>query len=152
MTFRLRHLRTYATLLALTSLAACSSKNDPTPSDPAGMSWTVDGNSVTATSAVTQAMGTTVTVAGATGDTGGVFLDVPKTTGTYALSSTSNESATYIITPSQGASQVYESTSGSIVVSSVSATNISGTFTFTGTLSGGTAAKMLTNGKFNVKL
>lgn len=152
MAFRLRYFRAAATLLALTSLAACSKKDDATP-DPAGMSWTVDGSNVTASSAVAHTSGAnTVTLAGATSDTGGLFLDVPKTAGTYKLSSTSNESATYIVTPSQGSSQVYDATSGSIIVSSVSATNISGTFTFTGTLSGGTATKTLTNGRFNVKL
>jgi hypothetical protein len=87
-----------------------------------------------------------VTLAEATSSTGGVFLDMPKTIGTYTLSSTSAATASYAVTPTQGGTKFYESTSGSIVVSTVTATAISGTFTFTGTLSDGTATKTLTNG------
>ncbi|RZL16126.1 MAG: hypothetical protein EOO62_02175 [Hymenobacter sp.] len=154
MQFYLRSFRLAATVLAFTSLAACSKKDDatPTPTATEGMSWTIDGSNVTATTAVAQSSGTDVTLAGSTGSTGGVFLDMPKTAGTYTLSSTSAASASYVVTPSQGSSQFYDATSGSIVVSTVTATAISGTFTFTGKLSGSTATKTLTNGKFNVKL
>jgi hypothetical protein len=150
MQLALRSVRLAATVLAFTALAACSKKEDATPT-PAGMSWTVDGNSVTAT-AVAQTTGTDVTLAGSTGSTGGIFLDMPKTVGTYPLSSSSTASASYVVTPTQGGSQFYDATSGSIVVSTVTATAITGTFTFTGALSDGTKTKTLTNGKFNVKL
>ena len=152
-----RSFRVATTVLALTSLAACSKKDNVTPTpaaNPEGMSWTVDGNNVTAVTAVSQAMGTTLTVVGSTGSTGAastVFLDIPKTAGTYTLTSTSTYSATYAVTPASGSSQFYDSTAGSIVVSSVTATNIVGTFTFTGATSGGTT-KSISNGKFNVKL
>ena len=152
-----RSLRVATTVLALTSLAACSKKDNVTPTpaaNPEGMSWTVDGNNVTAVTAVSQAMGTTLTVVGSTGSTGAastVYLDIPKTAGTYTLTSTSTYSATYAVTPASGSSQFYDSTAGSIVVSSVTATNIVGTFTFTGATSGGTT-KSISNGKFNVKL
>ncbi|WP_310392321.1 DUF6252 family protein [Hymenobacter sp.] len=153
MLLRFRYFRTLAALAAITSLGACS-KDDPkpNPTDAVGMSWTVDGTNVTANTAVAQASGNDVIIGGATSATGGVFLEVPKTAGTYTLTSMSAQSASYVVTPTQGASKIYDSTSGSIVVSSVSATNIIGTFTFTGTESGGTATKTLTNGKFNVKL
>jgi hypothetical protein len=55
-------------------------------------------------------------------------------------------------TAASGGSQFYDATTGTIVVSTVSATNISGTFTFTGTASSGSTTKTVTNGKFNVKL
>jgi hypothetical protein len=154
MQFNLCSFRLAATVLAFASLAACSKKDDatPTPTATEGMSWTIDGSNVTASSAVSQTMGTDVTLAGATNATGGVFLDMPKTVGTYTLSSSSAANASYAVTPTQGSTKFYESTSGSIVVSTVTATAISGTFTFTGTLSDGTATKTLTNGKFNVKL
>ena len=162
MLFSFRSLRVATTVLALTSLAACSKKDDATPAatNPEGMSWTVDGNNVTAATAVSQAtavpqaMGTTLTVVGSTGSTGAastIFLNIPKTAGTYTLTSTSTYSATYAVTPASGSSQFYDSTAGSIVVSSVTATNIVGTFTFTGATSGGTT-KSISNGKFNVKL
>lgn len=141
-------------VLAFTSLAACSKKDDatPTPTATEGMSWTVDGNDITTATAVSQTTGTDVMLAGSTSSSGGVFLDMPKTVGTYTLSSTSAASASYVVTPAQGSSQFYDATSGSIVVSTVTSTAISGTFTFTSKLSGGTATKILTNGKFNVKL
>ena len=147
-----RSFRIAATVLAFTSLAACSKDKDetPAPADAKGMSWTVDGSNVTALSTQSTAAGTDVLLGGATA-TGGIFLSLPKTAGTYALSSTSDASAIYVVSSGQS-SQTYDSTSGSIVVSSVSATNITGTFTFTGTLMGGTATKTLTNGKFNVEL
>ena len=152
-----RSFRVATTVLALTSLAACSKKDNVTPTpaaNPEGMSWTVDGNNVTAVTAVSQAMGTTLTVVGSTGSTGAastVSLDIPKTAGTYTLTSTSTYGASYAVTPASGSSQFYDSTAGSIVVSSVTATNIVGTFTFTGATSGGTT-KSISNGKFNVKL
>lgn len=142
--------------MALATLASCSKKDDATPTpaaDAQGMSWTVDGSNATTTTAAAQVTsGNIVTLFGATGNTGGVILDVPKTAGTYTITSTSDASATYLVTPSTGASQSYDATTGTLVVSAVSATNISGTFTFTGAASSGTATKALTNGKFNVKL
>lgn len=153
MQFTLRSFRLAATVLAFASLAACSKKEDatPTPTATEGMSWTVDNNNITANTAVAQVSGSEVMLSAATGSTGGIFLDMPKTVGTYTLSSTSAASASYVVTPAQGSSQFYDATSGSIVVSTVSATAITGTFTFTGTLSGSTTTKTLTNGKFNVK-
>jgi Family of unknown function (DUF6252) len=157
MMFSFRSLRVATTVMALTTLAACSKKNDatptPTPTNAEGMSWTVDGNNATATTAAAQATtGNIVTLFGATGNTGGVILDVPKTAGTYSITSTSDASGSYLVTPGTGASQSYDATTGTIVVSSVTATNISGTFTFTGAGSSGSTTKTLTNGKFNVKL
>jgi hypothetical protein len=156
MMFFFRSLRAATTVMALATLAACSKKDDATPTpaaNPEGMSWTVDGNNVTATTAVSQAStGNLVTLAGATSSTGGVFLDVPKAVGTYPVTSTSDASASYVVTPSTGSSQFYDATTGTIVVSAVSATSISGTFTFTGAGSSGSTTKTLTNGKFNVKL
>lgn len=147
----LRTFRTAATVLAFSALAACSKKEEPTPTPTPvtqGMSWTVDGANVTATSALGQAFAgsTTLVVAGATGNTGGVFLDVPKTVGTYPLTSTSDAGASLLVNGS-GSTQSFDSTSGTMVVTSVTANNVVGTFTFTG--SNGTATKTVTNGKFN---
>jgi hypothetical protein len=143
-----------ATVLAFTSLAACSKKDDatPTPTVTEGISWTLDGKTISGAPAVAQPIGTEVMLAGSTNSTDGVFLTVPKTVGTYPLTSSSAATASYVVTPPQGSSQFYESTAGSIVVSTVTAMAISGTFTFTGTLADGTATKTLTNGNFNVKL
>ena len=146
-------------MLALVSLAACSKKDDanPTPAATTGVAYTVDGGAVTATTSGATAIGNQIIVSGASG-TGtankGVLLTVPKATGTYTLSATSNEDATYLA--SGNSSDFYESTSGTIVVSTYAASttagasNIAGTFTFTGKNSAG-ATKTITNGTFNVK-
>ena len=157
MLFNIPSLRLAATVLAFASLSACSKKKDdaPAPTNPEGMSWTVDGGNVTAATAVSQTSGSDITLAGGTGTTGassGIFLEVPKTAGTYTLSSTSNSSASYQVTPASGSTQSYEATTGTIVVSGITATNITGTYTFTGTDVNGTTSKTISNGKFNVKL
>lgn len=154
-----RFLRAAIPVMALVSLVACSKKEEvaPTPAvPPEGMTWTVDGGDVTAATSLSQLVGTTLIVSGVattSGATTSILLqDVPKTAGLYPLTSTSVISASYIVTPATGsASQFYEATTGSIAISSVTATNIIGTFTFSGLNVNG-SAKNLTNGKFNVKL
>ncbi|GAB3863629.1 hypothetical protein GCM10028824_00080 [Hymenobacter segetis] len=147
--------------MALATLASCSKKSDdtpaPAPAATTGVTYTVDGAAVTATTSGATVVGTQVIVSGVSG-TGtankGVLLTLPKATGTYTLSATSNEDATYLA--SGNTSDFYESTSGSIVVSTYTASatagasNIAGTFTFTGKNSAG-ASKTVTNGTFNVK-
>ena len=151
MMLTLRTFRTAATVLAFSALAACSKKEEPTPT-PApvtqGMSWTVDGANVTATSAVGHSIAghTIMGVTGVTGSTDGMYLYVPKTVGTYPLTSTSGAGASLLVS-SSGSTRSFESTSGSMVVTGVTANNVVGTFTFTG--SSGTATKTVTNGKFN---
>ncbi|GAB3849484.1 hypothetical protein GCM10028822_13940 [Hymenobacter terrigena] len=160
MSFQLRSFRAVATVLAFASLAACSSKKDdatPTPAATTGVTYTVDGGAVTATTAGATVLGNQVVVSGVSGTSTankGVLLTLPKATGTYTLSATSNETASYLA--SGNSSDIYDSTSGSIVVSTYSASttagasNIAGTFTFTGKNSAG-ATKTVTNGTFNVK-
>ncbi|MDO7853720.1 DUF6252 family protein [Hymenobacter convexus] len=162
MMLSLPSLRTATTMLALVSLAACSKKSEdtPTPTPPAattGVTYTVDGAAVTATTSGATVVGNQIIVSGVSG-TGtankGVLLTLPKATGTYTLSATSNEDATYLA--SGNTSDFYESTSGSIVVTTYAAStttgasNIAGTFTFTGKNSAN-ATKTVTNGTFNVK-
>lgn len=157
MAFRLRHLRTYATLLALTSLAACSSKNDPTPAaDAAGMSWTVDGSNVTAIMTDKTVSADDIKLDGATGTISGstvVELTMPKKVGTYDLASGSTNAIAIYAIGNTSSGTGYFATSGTITVSNLSATNVTGTFTFKGEELGGTKpAKTITNGKFNIAL
>ncbi|MBH8560567.1 DUF6252 family protein [Hymenobacter negativus] len=161
MMFSFRSLRAATTVMALATLAACSKKDDatptPTPAATTGVTYTVDGATVTATTAGATVLGNQVVVSGVSG-TGtankGVLLTLPKSTGTYTLSATSNEEASYLA--SGNSSDIYDSTSGTIVVTTYSASttsgasNIAGTFTFTGKNSAG-ATKTVTNGTFNVK-
>ena len=158
MAFRLRYLRTYATLLALTSLAACSSKHDPKPvADPMGMSWTVDGNNVTATQTDKTVTTSDLKLDGGAGSASGgsaISLMIPKKAGTYDLASSTNDaSAVYAVTSSTNGTG-YLATTGTITVTALTATNVTGTFTFTGAdISGSTTTtKTITNGKFNIAL
>ncbi|GAB2875628.1 DUF6252 domain-containing protein [Hymenobacter ruber] len=157
MMFSFRSLRAATTVMALATLASCSKKSDDTPAPAAanteGMSWTVDGANVTAAVALSQTLGSTFAVSGTTSASGAgtsVTLFIPKTAGTYTLAPNGTNTALYAVTPASGNSAIYDATTGTIVVSSVTATNISGTFTFTG--STGSATKAISNGKFNVKL
>ena len=145
--------------MALTTLAACSKKNEatPTPAPTTGVSYTVDGAAVTSTAANGTVQGNQVIVSGVSGTStanNGVLLSLPKNTGTFTITPTSDASATYLA--SGNSSDFYDATSGTIAVTAYSASttagasNIAGTFTFTGRNSAG-ATKTVTNGTFNVK-
>ena len=162
MMFSIRSFRAAATVLALTSLAACSSKkDDATPAattTPAGVTWTVDGTNVTAANIQKSTSGNNFEFAGSlttsTTNSSGVDITVPKTVGTYAIpgSGATAIQALYLLVTPTTSPAVYYATSGSVTVTSVTATNIVGTFTFTGsdTFTGTTLTKTITNGKFNV--
>ena len=155
---RLRYFRFVAALATLTSLAACS-KDDPKPAaNPMGMSWTVDGNNVTATTTNKDASGTEILIAGIAGtqtNSSAILLNVPKVVGTYTITSGSDTGAAYQ-TIMGTTDATYNAESGTITVTSLTATNIAGTFTFTGEgedSSGATKpAKTISNGKFNIAL
>lgn len=166
MSFSLHSFRAAATVLALTALAACSSskKDDPTPTTPLGMSWTVDGAAVNTTTVQSQKGGSTITIAGTTTSASPAFLslEIPNAVGMYTFSPTSAAAATYSIngvtlansfyagaTPGSGGATV--TGAGTIVVTTLTATNVTGTFTFTGISSTG-FPKSITNGTFNVGL
>lgn len=162
MLFSFRSLRAATTVLALTTLAACSKKGDATPATPAttpaGVSWTVDGNNVTAANIQKTSTGNNFEFAGtlttSTTNSSGVDITVPKAVGTYAIpgSGATAIQALYLLVTPATSPAVYYANSGSVTVTSVSATNIVGTFTFTGTdtFTGTTLSKTITNGKFNI--
>lgn len=160
MTLSFPLLRTATTVLALTSLAACSSKkDDATPATtPTGVSWTVDGNNVTAANIQKTTSGNNFEFAGSyttsTTNSSGVDITVPKVVGTYAIpgSGATAIQALYLLVTPNTSPAVYYATSGTVTVTSVTATNIVGTFTFSGTdtFTGTPLTKSITNGKFNV--
>ena len=158
MALRLTSLRAAAALLAFSSLVACSKKSDDTPAPAAqGMSWTLDGANVTAAFATGIAVGGDLVVTGGTSTTNtsnNMLLTVPRRTGTFTMNDTTTVStASYIM----AGGTAYDVTSGNMVVTTYApsttagASNVAGTFTFTGKLIGGTTTKTITNGKFNVK-
>ena len=151
-------------LLVLTTLAACSSskKDDPTPT-PAGMSWTVDGGTVSTTTLQSQKGSATISVAGTLTNGSSVSylgLEIPNAVGTYTFGPTSAAAATYSTNTGSTAAVYYAGATGSgtvtgggtIVVTALSATNVKGTFTFTGINANTGASKSLTNGTFSVGL
>jgi hypothetical protein len=157
---RLFSFRAAAAVLAFAAVTSCSDKKkeDPQPAVTQGMSWTMDGANVTASASTGQVLGNEVFVSGTTGSgttANSLILTMPKAVGTHAITATSDTGATYQMGTSGSASSTYEATTGSIVVTTYTpsttagASNIVGTFTFTG--SNGSATKTLTNGKFNVK-
>lgn len=160
MALRLTSLRAAATLLAFSSLVACSKKSDDTPAPAApaqGMSWTVDGANVTAAVATGIIVSGDLVVAGGSSTTNtsnNMLLTVPRRTGTFTMTDTTTVStASYIM----AGGAAYDVTSGNMVVTTYApsttagASNVAGTFTFTGKLIGGTTTKTITNGSFNVK-
>jgi hypothetical protein len=145
-------LRVAASLLVLTSLIACS-KKDAEP-EYFGTSWTADGQE-TKTGGNTQVNAADIYISvnqagvGST-TTPGLYLIIPKRVGTYDLAVSSNGAQASYTTDKQ----LYISTSGTITVTTLTATALKGTFNFTGTekFSTPSTTKTITNGKFNLQL
>lgn len=153
-------------------LAACSSskKDDPTPPPPAGMSWTVDGMAMSAATTQVQKNSSTLYISGTASsgiETSLVSLEMPMAVGTYPFDPTLTASSYYRTStsgPNGNTIQIYVAGdpsattpgtitgSGTIAVTSLSATNVSGTFTFTAINPRGGLSKAVTNGAFNLSL
>lgn len=168
MLFSLRSFQAATTVLSLVALGACSSskKDDVAPTTPVGLSWTVDGAAVSTTTVQSQKGGSTVSIAGTATSGGGTVsylsLQIPNAMGTYAFSSSALASGTYSFTLGTTTAVYYAGTlpaaagmytlgAGTIVVTALTATNVTGTFSFTGIGPAG-AGKAITNGTFNVGL
>ena len=154
-----------ATLVALASASACSSANnkDPDPTPTRGLTWSVDGGALSTTTLQSQKGSGTISVAGtnSSGTTASYLsLEIPNAVGTYTFSPTSTASATYSTTTGSTTAVYYAGPSsggtvtggGTVVVTALTATNVTGTFTFTGINPNTGAAKSITNGTFNVGL
>lgn len=131
------------------------------------MSWTVDGAAVSTTSLQSQKNGTTVSLIGtlnpgSAANARVVTLEFPLAVGNYALGPNSVAGfATYSTSVGSTPTVYYTGINpnaptlvgtGTIVVSALTATNVTGTFTFTGVNTTATASKAITNGTFNVGL
>lgn len=152
--------------LALATACSSSSSNNPTPSTPKGMSWAINGTAVSTTQTQVDLQPSSVPsgyieVVGAyntaTASTG-VDLVMPKAVGTYAVTDSiqNGPKAAYVVVAltSTGSSSGMFGRVGTITVTSLTATEIVGTFTFSGQSSGTGASvqQAITNGKFNVTL
>ena len=150
-----RPLRLAAVLLYLTALAACSKKEDAGPAP--GISWTLNGSDERVSAVSSPVSATSVELIGyrltstatSSSTTAVIFLTMPKKIGTYTLKN-NNGAAT---AEYGGDEQLYLDTTGTITVTDLTATTITGTFSFTGadTLSPG-STRTITNGQFSVAL
>ena len=145
-----------ASTLTLASLFACSSKHDdatPTTSN-ANVSWLVGSTSITATAASGQVSGNTLGFSATSTDGGLInavtFNSLPRATGTYSLAGTTAPTNTGPSGYYLSDDGTYAATSGSIVITTLGASNMIGTFAFTATKLNGTPTKVVSNGKFNV--
>ncbi len=156
-----------AALLLFTALTACSSskKDDPNPAPAKGMSWTADGTAQTTTTLQSQKFPSYISVSGtvpAGSNPTYLALEFPNAVGTYTLSPTVAASATYVTSngPSGTSAGYFAGATsngtvtgaGTIVVTALTATNVQGTFTFTGINAATGSAKSVSNGTFNVGL
>jgi hypothetical protein len=157
-----------AALACLLLLGACSKKKDDAApaTTTSGVTWTADNTNYTSTVATTNVIGTDLYVTGVSGVTNGIAnnsisLVVPAATGTYSIAAATgnaNYVMSYNITTSSTNSTAYVASNlrgngaGTVTVTTFSATEVVGTFSFTGdNASGGTDKKVVTNGKFNIK-
>jgi hypothetical protein len=156
-------------LLALVLLASCKKSSSPTPTGGT-ITATVDGTPMTFNNVLvakdTAYLGAyLLTCSGASSLTSSSAPELSLTvdgtsaitTGTYSIGPSGNTANLPAMSYSQGTTLVYESDvtgtyESSIVITSLSKTNVQGTFTGTLTLITGSGAttKAITDGKFNV--
>lgn len=131
-------------LFAASVFTAC----EKTEESPKGMSWSVDSRSATAAETGAFSRNSLLVVYG-NRDAGnsypGMILVMPKRTGSFDLSG--NDAAASYLTSSTTS---YDALSGTIKVTSYSATNVAGTYEFTGEPANGGGTKRVTSGKFNI--
>ncbi len=158
-----------AALVSLMLLGACAKKKDdatPAATTTTGVTWTADNTNYTSTFANATVQGTDLYVTGVSGTTNGIAnntisLLVPAAAGTYSIAAATgnaNYLMSYNITASSTNSTAYVASnlrgngSGTVTITTFSATDVAGTFSFTGdNASGGTDKKVVTNGKFAIK-
>lgn len=159
----LRFYVTAAPLCGLLALTACSKNNDPYPQPPVVASWTIDGQEHTSISARAETSFDKVNVyiyqnfAGpnSSGTQVAVSLSLPKSTGTYTIGTNSQVQASFtdLGTSTGPNGEPYTAEAGSISISTLTATSVSGTFTLMGKgYLNKQLTKTVTNGKFTATL
>jgi hypothetical protein len=157
-----------AALASLVVLSACDKKkNGADPAAPIlyGMSWTVDGQSISNSAGYTISNGmlvlTSVVKASNGIDASTLTITVPAATGTYDLGvavpgkSYTASYQTYLsgVGTTYVANNITRTGAGSVTVSTLGTEDIVGSFEFTGLAGSGSSAtsKALTNGKFSIR-
>lgn len=153
----------FASVWGLLALTACSKRNDAYPEPPVVASWVIDGQERTSIFARAEVSNDKVDVyisqnfvtPNSKGSAVTVTLLTPKKVGTYAISTSSEASASFIdLNSNDGKStDSYSADAGSVTISSITATTVSGTFSLTGKgYTNKQLTKSLTNGKFKAAL
>ncbi|MFD2787665.1 DUF6252 family protein [Hymenobacter rubripertinctus] len=153
----------FAPIGVLLALTACSKHNDASPEPPVVASWIIDGQERTSILARAEVSNDEVDVyiyqnfAGPSskGSTVTVTLFAPKRVGTYVIgpSSQARASFTHLDTSTGNNRDSYSAEGGSITISTLTATTISGTFNLTGKgYLNKQSTKSLTGGKFKALL
>ncbi|RZK14708.1 MAG: hypothetical protein EOO56_24370 [Hymenobacter sp.] len=150
--------------ISLVVLGACAQKKDDATPVVAttGFSWTADNTNYTSTTATATIQGNNINLDGTMisgGDTNGITLSVPAAVGTYntAGASTAVNYSMFYAIMSNNTPTLYMASnggnigSGTVTITTLSATTVVGTFSFTGQTISGPATKTVTNGKFSVK-
>ena len=152
-------------MVCVVLLGACSKSSPPAPATTtADMTWTADNTNYSSTFATVTVQGTDMVITGVNSVANGVAnntisLLVPTAKGTYSIA-TATGTDNYLMSYNVGstnptayvASNLRGNGSGTVVITTFSATEVAGTFSFTGdNASGGTDKKVVSNGKFSVK-
>jgi hypothetical protein len=149
-----------AVLSSFLLLGACSKKDDATPSSNGGTTtttyattWTADSKNYTATTSTAAVNSNTMAlvlgqaVSATEGYT--MLLTVPAATGSYDLASAASLSS--YTTNVGGTATAHIVTTGNVTVTTLSATEVIGTFNFTAVSINPIGTKTITNGKFAIK-
>jgi hypothetical protein len=148
-----------AALSSLLLLGACSKKDDATPSNGGtttttyATTWTADSKNYTATTSTAAVSNNTMAlvlgqaVSSAEGYT--MMLTVPAATGSYDLATAASLSS--YTTNVGGTATAHIVTTGNVTVTTLSATEVIGTFNFTAVSINPIGTKTITNGKFAIK-
>ncbi|RFP67039.1 hypothetical protein D0N36_00710 [Hymenobacter lapidiphilus] len=159
----LRFYATAAPLCVLLALTACSKRTDAYPQPAVVARWTIDGQERTSILARAETNFDKVNVyiyqnsmgPNSSGTQVAVSLSLPKSIGTYAIGTNSQTQATFIdLGTSTGPNgEPYTAETGSVTISTLTATSVSGTFTLTGRgYLNKQLTKTVTNGKFTATL
>lgn len=154
-----------AALASMVVLGACSKKSEdtPTPTATYATTWTADGTNYTANNSTVMVNNNLLSIVAQQGTsastTYSISMMVPAAAGTYSVNANSSSIAGYSktvnnATTTYGAGSAYGG-SGTIVVTTYSATEVIGTFSLNmlNASTGGTSSNgvTITNGKFSIK-
>lgn len=138
----------FVTLACALLFYSCSKKNNPAPFNPA-ISLKFNGTAFSTTNLTGSSAPNITVITGQFVGQSSIILSIPNAkVGSFDIPSSG---ATVIFVNGTGAQDAYSANSGTITVTSLTSTTISGTFAFSANDVGGVSAN-ITDGQFQVKL